>query len=130
MQRSAVRRLREVILPLYSALVRSHLAYCVQIQALQCTVDLLEYIQRKARKMIHRMEHLFHKDRLRELRLFSLQKRRLWGDLVVAFRYLKEGCKKEGDRLFSRVCYDRIRENDFKQNERFRLDIRKQFFLQ
>jgi len=58
-------------------------------------------------------------------------KKRLWGDLIVAFQSLKGGYKEEGDRLSSRVCGDRRRGNGFKQKEgRFRLDIRKNFFLQ
>jgi len=57
-------------------------------------------------------------------------KKRLWGDLIVAFQSLKGGYK-EGDRLSSRVCGDRRRGNGFKQNEgKSRLDIRKNFFLQ
>ena len=41
----------------------------------------------------------------------------------------RRGCKKEGDRLFSRVCGDRIRGKGFKLKEwRFRLDIRTKFF--
>ena len=54
--------------------------------------------------MIQRLEHLFSEERLIELGLFSLEKRRLQGDLIVAFQYLKEVCKKDGDRLFSRAC--------------------------
>jgi len=68
-------------------------------------------------------------DRLRELGLFSLEKGKLQGDLRVAFQYLKRGCKKEGDKLFSTVCDDRRRGNDFKLKEgRLRLDIRKKIF--
>jgi len=53
------------------------------------------------------------KDRLRELGLFSLGKRRLHGGLIETFQYLKGDCKKEGDRHFSRVCCDTIRGNGF-----------------
>jgi len=56
-----------------------------------------------------------------QLGLFSLEKRRLWGHLRVDFQYLKGGCKKEGDRLFNRMCYDRTRGDGFKLKEgRFR----------
>ena len=74
------------------------------------------------------MEYLPSEDRLRELELFSLEKRRLQR---AVFQYLKGVCKKEGDKLFSRVCCDSTRGNDFKlKEERFRLDIKKKFFLQ
>ena len=46
------------------------------------------------------MEHVFYEDRLRELRLLSLEKRRLWEDLIAAFQYLKEAYKKDRDKLF------------------------------
>ncbi|KAK4826193.1 hypothetical protein QYF61_006137 [Mycteria americana] len=106
----------------------SHILGCIQ-RSYKKDMDLLEWVQRRATKMVRGMEHLCYEERLRELGLFSLEKRRLWGDLIVAFQYLKEAYKKDGDRLFSRTCCDRTRNNGFKLKEgRFRLDLRKKFF--
>ena len=79
--------------------------------------------------MIREMEHLSYVERLRELGLFSLEKRRLQGDLIVAFQYLKRVYKKAREGLCARACSDRTRGKGFKLKQgRFRLDIRKKFF--
>jgi len=58
-------------------------------------VDLLEHIQRSATKVIPGWEHLSYKDRLRELGLFSLEKRRLLRDLIAPLKFLREGLRRK-----------------------------------
>ena len=84
----------------------------------------------RATKMIRGLEHLSCEDRLRELELFRLEKRRFRGDLIAAFQYLKGVYKKDGDRLFRRSCRHRTRGNGFNLKEgKFRLDRRKKCFM-
>jgi len=66
--------------------------------------QLLEQVRRRARKIILNLEHLSYEDRLRELVLFSLEKRRLQAGLSVDFQYIKTAYRKVGDNLFCKAC--------------------------
>ena len=121
---------REVIVPLFSALVRPHLKHSVQLLTSyqKKGTDLLEWAKRRAMGTVKGLEHFSSEDRLRALGLFSLQKRRLWGDVLAAFQRLNRAYRKAEERFFIRRYSDRTKGSGFELKEgRSRLDIRRQF---
>ncbi|GAB0205580.1 hypothetical protein GRJ2_003023600 [Grus japonensis] len=129
-KRSVTSRSREVILPLYSTLVRPHLEYCIQLWGPQYKKDLelLERVQRRATKLIRGLEHLSYEDRLR-VGIVQPGEKKALGRPNCGLPVPEGAYRKDGEGLFTRVCSDRTRGNGFKLKEgRFRVDIRKKFF--
>jgi len=81
---------KEIMLHLYKSLVRPHLDYCSQSWRPHLTkdIDVLEKVQRRATRMICEYKDLEYHERLKYLKLTTLETRRLRADLVEVLKYL------------------------------------------
>jgi len=100
-ERSAAIRSRKTIVLPCSALIRPHPGYCIQLWGplYKKDMSLLECVWRRVMKMIKGLDHLSCEESVRELALFSPDKRRLQGYCFAAFPYTKGASNKDGDFL-------------------------------
>lgn len=131
MYRSIQTRTKDVMLPLYTALVRPHLEYCVQAWCPHYIKDIqkLEKVQRRAIRMITDLRGHTYEQKLKELKLFSLGKRRIRGDIISTFRLLKGIDKLDSHVLFTPSLNIRTRGHYLKlEKTKVKTDTRKYFF--
>ena len=128
--RSVEYKSKEIILTLYTSLVRPHLEYAVQFWSphLKKDADMLERVQRRATKMIPGLRNKTYEERLQALDLFSLEKRRLRGDLIETYKIFTGLDNINPDDLFERNNTG-LRGHKYKLNKgKFNRDIFKYFF--
>ena len=121
-----------VLLKLYNSLVRPHLEYCIQFWSpyYQKDVDKLERVQRRLTKMIPRLRNMPYEERLKNLNLFSLSKRRMRGDLIEVFKIFKGFDNIDAENYFTLDQSNTRRRHDFKViGKRFTSIEAKHFFF-
>ncbi|PKU32479.1 hypothetical protein llap_17218 [Limosa lapponica baueri] len=110
---STASRSQEVILTLFSALVRLHLEHCVQLWSPQHRkdMDLLEQVQQRATKMLRGLEHLYFEDRLR-VGVVQPGEEKVLGRPYSSLLVAEGGYRRAGEGLLVRECSNRMREHD------------------
>ena len=124
---------KKLIIPLYKAIVRPHLEYCIQAWRpyRKKDIDTLERIQRRATKMIPELRDLSYEEHLKECGLTTLETRRLRGDQIEVFKILNGYENIDRNMFFSLKKDSRTRGHEVKLvKDQCRLDIRKHSFSQ
>ena len=130
--RSFTFKSEKIILTLYNSLVRPHLEYNVQFWSPYYKKDIekLEKIQRRLTKMIPRLRNKSYEERLKELNLFSLEKRRVRGDLIMLFKIFNGFANMNIQKYVSVDQSNVTRSNGFKiVGKRFVTNEAKHFFF-
>ena len=93
----------EILAKLYKVFVRPHLEYCQQVWApyLQKDKDTLEGVQRRATKLVKSLEELSYEERLKRTKLYSLEQRRIRGDMILTYRIMTGDIKIKPCDMFS-----------------------------
>jgi ribonuclease P/MRP protein subunit RPP40 len=130
-QRAFRCRNKQFVLPLYIALVRPHLDYCVQAWRPHYAQDiqLLERVQRRFTRMVHGLGGLPYEQRLQRLNLTTIETRHIRADLLEAFKIIRGKEKLDPTTFFTFSSYSRTKGHQYKlYKPRARLDCRKYFF--
>ena len=124
---------KSLIVPLYKAIVRPHLEYCIQAWSpyLRKDIDMLEKIQRRATKLIPGLRDRRYEERLKECGLTTLETRRLRGDQIEVFKILN-GYENIDSNIFFEIKESKITRghNYTLVKKQSRLDVRKYSFSQ
>ena len=104
------------VLQLYRSLVRPHLEYSVQfwLPHYQKDMEALEGVQKRFTRMLPGMEGISYEERLEKLGLFSLEQRRLRGDLIEVYKIMRGMDRVDSQKLFPRVEESIARGHRFK----------------